>query len=296
MSMQPGIWWLASYPKSGNTWLRTVLTILVSGKPLDINDMGSLGVMGGLRFAFDDALGINTADLSFEEEANLRPRVYEIWAAEAERPLYCKVHDACHLAPSGEPLFPVTATRGAVYVVRDPRAVAVSYANHGMRPIEEIIARMDTPTAMMAESPRRLARQLRQRLLRWSDHVESWLNAPFPVHLLRYEDMKTDPHAAFAGVARFLDLPCTSEAIAAAVDATTFSRLQARERDVGFSEKPWNSAAFFREGTIDGWRRSLTPEQATRITASHGAVMRRLGYDVTLAPFASEQQDLVDAQ
>jgi aryl sulfotransferase len=296
MSMQPGIWWLASYPKSGNTWLRTVLTILVSGKPLDINDMGSLGVMGGLRFAFDDALGINTADLSFEEEANLRPRVYEIWAAEAERPLYCKVHDACHLTSSGEPLFPVTATRGAVYVVRDPRAVAVSYANHGMRPIEEIIARMDTPTAMMAESPRRLARQLRQRLLRWSDHVESWLNSPFPVHLLRYEDMKTDPHAAFAGVARFLDLPCTSEAIAAAVDATTFSRLQARERDVGFSEKPWNSAAFFREGTIDGWRRSLTPEQATRITASHGAVMRRLGYDVTLAPFASEQQDLVDAR
>jgi aryl sulfotransferase len=296
MSTQPGIWWLASYPKSGNTWLRTVLTILVSGKPLDINDMGSLGVMAGLRFAFDDALGINTADLPFEQETNLRPRVYEIWAAEAKRPLYCKVHDACHLTPSGEPLFPTAATRGAVYVVRDPRAVAVSYANHGTRPIEEIIARMDTPTAMMAESPQRLARQLRQRLLRWSDHVESWLNAPFPVHLLRYEDMKTDPHAAFAGVARFLDLPCTSEAIAAAVDATTFSRLQAREREVGFAEKPWNSAAFFREGTIDGWRRSLTPEQATRITASHGAVMRRLGYDVTLAPFAAEQQDLVDAR
>jgi hypothetical protein len=130
---------------------------------------------------------------------------------------------------------------------------------------------------------------LRQILLRWSDHVESWLAAPFPVHLLRYEDMQTDPHAAFATMAAFLGLPRAHESIAAAVAAASFSRLQAQEREAGFIERPPPSAAFFREGSVDGWRRILTPSQTSRIVASHGAVMRRLGYDTALAPFTAKR-------
>ena len=292
--MPRAIWWLASYPKSGNTWLRTVLVSLTSNGSLDINDMGSLGPMASLRSAFDDTLGIDSADLPFEHQANLRPRVYETWAAEAERPLYCKVHDACHLTPAGEPLIPPAATRGAIYVARDPRAVAVSYSHHSGRALDATIARMDSD-ATIDGSPIGLSRALRQRLLRWSDHVDSWLTAPFPVHLVRYEDMLADPHAAFAGIAAFLGLACDRAAIDAAVAATAFSRLQEKERTVGFTEKPWSAAAFFREGRSDGWRRALTPEQAERIVAAHGPMMRRLGYDVTLSPFAAEK-DLVAAR
>src|SRR5712691_5956529 len=101
--------------------------------------------------------------------------------------------------------------------------------------------------------------------------------------------MLADPHTAIGAVAAFLSLPVDSEVIAAAVEATTFARLQAQEREAGFTEKPRQAAAFFREGKIDGWRRALTREQAARIVASHGAVMRRLGYDVTLAPFTAER-------
>ena len=64
---------------------------------------------------------------------------------------------------------------------------------------------------------------------------------------------------------------------------------QAQERETGFIERPRTASAFFREGTVDGWRRALTPDQAARIVASHGAVMRRLGYDVTLAPIGVER-------
>jgi hypothetical protein len=148
---------------------------------------------------------------------------------------------------------------------------------------------MDHPAATYGGSTIRLSQHLGQRLLRWSDHVESWLAAPFPVHLTRYEDMLADPHAAIGAVAAFLGLPCDSRTIAAAVEATTFSRLQGQEREAGFTEKPRYAAAFFREGNVDGWRRTLTPEQAARIVAAHGAVMRRLGYDLTLAPFAAER-------
>ena len=277
--MAAGIWWLASYPKSGNTWLRAVLSTITSGRPVDINAMHRLGPSADGRSPFDEALGISSADLSLEQELNLRPRAYEVWAEAARRPLYCKAHDASHFTPAGEPLFSAAATRGAVYVVRDPRAVAVSLAAYMAWTIDEAIAWMDDPVATSASSSRRLSHHLRILLLRWHNHVESWLTAPFPVHLMRYEDMLADPHATFAAAAAFLGLPCNSDAIEAAVAETTFSRLREQEQRAGFSEKPRSAGAFFREGRADSWRQELTPEQAARIVTAHGATMRRLGYD-----------------
>jgi aryl sulfotransferase len=279
-----GIWWLASYPKSGNTWLRVALASLLSGRPADINAMPYVSVIANSRANFDKALGIGSANLTVEQETNLRPRAYEVWAADAAQPLYCKTHDAYRYTPAGEPLFPTAVTLGAVYVVRDPRAVAVSLANHRASPLDGIILRMDDPEAGYAVSSPRLSPQLLQRSGRWRDHIDSWLGAPFPVHLVRYEDMHRDPHATFAAVAAFFGLPSDRERIAAMVDAASFGRLQAQERATGFIEKPIQAAAFFREGSIDGWRRALLPEQAARIVDANEAVMRRLGYDTDLAP------------
>ena len=281
--MRGGIWWLASYPKSGNTWLRAILATLMSGKPVDINAMAFLGPHAASRPHFDRALGVDSTSLSYEQELNLRPRVYEILAADAERPLYCKTHVAYLATPAGEALFPATATRGAVYVVRDPRAVAVSSVHFMARSIDETIAAMDNPAEVFAGSTHRLSQHLRQPLLRWCEHVESWLAAPFPVHLLRYEDMLADPRAAVRAVAEFLCLPASGATIAMAVAATSFARLQAQERETGFAESPRHAAAFFREGEADGWRRALTPAQADRLVAAHGHVMRRLGYETNLA-------------
>jgi aryl sulfotransferase len=172
-------------------------------------------------------------------------------------------------------------------VVRDPRAVAVSFAHHRGRDIDDTIDRMEDPGGAWAPVSQ-LSQQLNERPGHWSHHVESWLGAPFPVHLLRYEDMHGDPHSAFAAVARFLGLPSDSERIAAAVEAAAFPRLQAQERAAGFIEKPSRSPVFFREGRVDGWRQVLTAEQATRIVTAHGAVMRRCDYDTQLLPLTAE--------
>lgn len=284
-----GIWWLASYPKSGNTWLRAFIATLITGEPADINKMTLLGGIASDRPAFDEALGIAAADLTLEQQTNLRPHAYEIWVGEAERPLYCKAHDCYHFTPAGEPLFPTAATRGAVYVVRDPRAVTVSLAHHTGGTIDAAIARMADPRESLSSAEDRLHQQLHQRLQTWSEHVQSWLAAPFPVHLVRYEDMHADPGVAFGAVARFLGLPSDPERIASAVAATTFARLQAQERASGFFEKPPQAAEFFREGRVDGWRQALTPEQAARIVATHGAVMRRCNYDLSLMPLAAQR-------
>jgi aryl sulfotransferase len=284
-----GIFWLASYPKSGNTWLRAFVAALVSGEPVDINKLTFLGGIASDRFGFDEALGVAAAELTLEQQTNLRPRAYEIWAAEAQRPLYCKAHDCHHLTPAGEPLFPTKATRGAVYIVRDPRAVAVSLAHHTGRTIDAEIARLADSGASFSNAQDRLDLQLQQRLGTWSGHVQSWLAAPFPVHVVRYEDMHANPAAAFGAIARFLDLPHDPENIAAAIAATTLSRLQEQERASGFVERPRHSAAFFRDGRVDGWRTALTPEQAARIVEAHGAVMRQWGYDPLIVPLSVER-------
>jgi aryl sulfotransferase len=286
-AMSAGIWWIASYPKSGSTWLRAAIASLLSDEPIDINRLRELGPSAASRALFDDTLAIRAADLSLTQETNLRPRAYEIWAAEAPTPPYCKTHDAYRLTPAGEPLFPTAVTRGAVYVVRDPRAVAVSFADHSGEPIDDTIALMNETAATLRPSSRESSKDLRQSLLRWGDHVESWLSAPFPVHLVRYEDMKTEPSRTFAQLADFLDIRCDRDRIAATVEATQFARLQAQEREAGFIEGSPRGAAFFREGQIDGWRRVLTADQATRIAAAHAAVMRRMGYD-TAFPRSSE--------
>jgi hypothetical protein len=106
--------------------------------------------------------------------------------------------------------------------MHDPRAVAVSLASSKAEPIDRATARMDDPDETLSGSTARSHQHMRQRLLRWSEHVESWLGAPFPVHLLRYEDMHADPHAAFAAAAAFLGLPHGPEQIAAAIDASSF--------------------------------------------------------------------------
>lgn len=283
--MPAGVWWLASYPKSGNTWLRAFLWTLVFRKALNINELRSLGPFAGSRSQFDRALGIESETLSRDQEARLRPRVFETWAAEAARQLYCMAHDAYRLTPSGEPLFPTAATRGAVYVARDPRAVAVSIAHYMAQPIDEAIASMDNPARISGSSTKRGTNHLRQSLLRWSEHVESWLGAPFPVHLVRYEDFHADPVAAFGAVATFLSLASTTEAISTAIEAAAFSRLKAQERDRDFVERPHQAASFFREGRAEGWRYVLTAEQAARVVAAHGPTMRRLGYALETKPF-----------
>jgi|GEM_PF-2595536 len=100
-------------------------------------------------------------------------------------------------------MFPPGVSRGAVYIVRDPRDVAVSYAHFMGAGMDETIRRMgDTATAL----PNRFnLLQFPQPLGTWSEHVVSWLDdSGMPVHLVRYEDLLAEPATELAKVAVFL--------------------------------------------------------------------------------------------
>jgi len=274
-----GIYWLASYPKSGNTWLRLFLeNLLDNGNSFDLNNLRFTAHNAAERQRFDRILDICSSDLTDDEIANARPRQFELEAAAATAPLLYKTHDAWRLTPAGEPLFPPAVTRGVVYLVRDPRDVAISMAHHMGQSVDQIIVRMANPQAVMERASIRMPGQLPQLLTTWSGHAASWLSAPVPLLLLKYEEMLADPIISFGKAAGFLGYKRTPEQIRAAVEAVRFERLQEMEETTGFGEKPPQAERFFRRGITGGWRDSLTPEQAGRITADHGEMMRLFGY------------------
>ncbi len=272
-----GIYWLASYPKSGNTWFRTFLANLMSGSdtPVDINDLHH--TIASSRGWLDEVLGFDTGELHPDEVDRLRPHVYR-WSLRAAEPSYHKIHDAYH-AVGAEPLPSREATLGALYIIRNPLDVAPSYANHRGSSIDSAIDAMCDPAHALSRGTRGLPHQVRQHLGTWSEHVTSWVDAPgLPCTVIRYEDMKADPVPTFTRAVQFLRAPDDPARIARALDFSAFDRLAQMERERGFRERNPRTGSFFRKGAAGDWRQTLTPEQVRRIIDAHAPVMRRFGY------------------
>src|SRR5262249_16628752 len=246
--------------------------------PADINALAATPIASS-RLLFDQTVGYAASDLTLDEIDCLRPRVYEHLAATAAETLYMKVHDAFTMTTTGEPLFSVAATQGALYFLRNPLDVCVSFAHHAACEVETILRAMSDAQYALDAQTDRLPRQLRQRLLSWSQHVLSWVKeTPFPVHVVRYEDMHQCPLETFAQAAAFAGLPHEPERVAKAWYQSRFAVLQSQERAHGFQEKSPRAVSFFRQGTIGSWRQGLTPAQVQRLVGAHREVMQRFGY------------------
>lgn len=271
--------WIASYPKSGNTWLRTFLSNLRrdSDEPVDIDALDRTPIASA-RDLLDDLVACELSNLTASEVERLRPDAYEVLARREERPRLFKVHDACIETVDGHRLFPADATRGALYVVRHPYDVAVSLSHQVPCTLDAAIAVMADPEFCLGGFSDRPSLQVRQRVTTWNRHVTSWLRAPFPVCVLRYEDMLAEPIVVFSKAARFLELPTERARVAKAVAHSGFDVLSAQERDHGFREKGAQVRRFFREGRAGAGREQLTRAQRDSILDVHGPVMDQLGY------------------
>src|ERR1700722_2653406 len=173
-----GIVWLASFPKSGNTWFRILLANLMSGKsePADINNLDELNDgIASSRNEFESMTMIDSDLISHDDIDGLRPRVYEAISREATELCWMKAHDAYTLTSKGEPLLGKGVARAAVYLVRDPREVSLSLAFHNNTTVDEAIKLINgTDSTLGVRGNYGLASQLRQKLLGWSQHVLSW--------------------------------------------------------------------------------------------------------------------------
>ena len=116
-----GILWIASYPKSGNTWFRAFLENLRrdASQPVDINDFQI--VPANRRRMFDDATGGGINRVDGGRGGAPSPAGLPLCVADnSGETVFLKIHDACTVVPGGGPLIPPEATAGAVYIIRNP--------------------------------------------------------------------------------------------------------------------------------------------------------------------------------
>lgn len=267
--------WIASYPKSGNTWVRAFLSnYLADGEsPASINDL--VGRIASDRRTFDEVTGVEASELTAAEIARYRAEAYRVLAREHDGTLYLKIHDAA--TRGAAPLIPADVTAAAIYIIRNPLDVAVSLASHLDCSIDEAVTHV-CEGLTLAEPKGALRIQIEQRVLSWSAHVRSWLDGrEFPVTCIRYEDMISSPGEAFRRLVEAAGEPFDADRLNRAIDGADFRVLQAQEREVGFSERR-SKSPFFRQGRSGQWRQALDSGQVSRIVAAHMPEMKAFGY------------------
>ena len=297
MSAPEPYWYLASYPKSGNTWCRVFITELRRLAGLDsaeataaaqqeeqelrLNRDLATGSIVSSRHWLDDQLGIDSSDLSWAELDKVRGRAGHQRALYAECLRYHKVHDA-FMSPdsAGRPVVPVEGCCGAVVVIRHPADVAVSLSHFFSWPLERCLAFLLDEQAGLCRSSKRGGQQVRQFMGTWANHVHSWLDQQqIPVLLLRYEDLLAAPQSQFSRLATFLELPAQPELLAEAVANTSFQTLQAKEeQEGGFHERPDGCERFFRSGRSGEGREQLNSDQLAQLDELFGSTLQHLGY------------------
>lgn len=268
--------WLASYPKSGNTWMRTFLHNLFANgsQPVDLNKIDEFCLGASYSAWYRKYTSTPLTELTEEEITKYRPLVQRDFTTSFPDSVFVKTHNFLG-EHNGVDLHNMDVTAGAIYIVRNPLDVAISMISHFGIPLDAAIETM----AMESAGTDLNSIHVPEHYGSWSTNVRSWTQTPNPQLLvMRYEDMLAKPRTSFKRVTNFLGLKPSSERLERAIRFSSFKVLKAQEQKSGFKEKSKVASAFFREGKAEQWREKLTPDQVRRIIADHSEQMRRFGY------------------
>ena len=269
--------WLASYPKSGNTWLRLVLANYLTNatQPFPVNQLGRMGGGDAVAAQYSAVAGRGLDGLDEDAILALRPKVLRGYALNGADVNLLKTHNPNrHIR--GVEMIPPSLSKAAIYIIRNPLDVVGSYKAHYGITIEQTVEAMgrDDHVVMGAGTA------VTQFPGAWSSHVQSWTGAKaFPVTVLRYEDMQTDPVETFTKALTALGAPVDAARLERALEFSAFDQAREQEAAHGFIEKGQRaSAPFFRSGASGGWKDTMPENLVQRIIADHGRVMRKFGY------------------
>jgi hypothetical protein len=270
--------WLASYPKSGNTWLRAFIYNLIEqpARP------GRIAVLPDYFESESDPRwylpllgGKALKDCGAEEIFALRTTVHRhIASSRPDGTVFVKTHNQFGTYKQ-HPLHEMSVSSGAICIVRNPLDVVLSTADHFGLGIDDAIDFMaddwtGTPSDM---------ENVVSYLGSWSGHAHSWSSLNHPqIIVLRYEDMLDKPLKAFGRVARLLGLGKDRERIRRAIRFSSFTELSKQEAAEGFIERSPTSKAFFRKGKKNQWVEALSDDQVARIIERHREIMAQFRY------------------
>ena len=273
--------WLASYPKSGNTWLRMSLKSYYQ-KPnekfrLDDSVLDSFRAQSFPEQKLLDHLKV---DYSKFEEIVKNWETMQDYINLNKKTNFLKTHNAMCTVGSHQ-FTSLRNTKGAIYLVRDPRDVLVSLSHHMGLNYEKTFEHLSS--SYNFEYPSSGNKRYKKSLMgTWSDHYNSWKNyKSCQILIIRYEDMVTDEINTFTKVINYLseidDAEFNDEKLKKALKQTQFSELQQMEKKEGFEEKG-KGELFFRKGKIGTWKDEVSPNLINKIEKFFKKEMEKLGY------------------
>jgi hypothetical protein len=248
--LRPTDTFLVGHPKSGNTWITYMLAALV--------------------------------EKHFDKRATLA-NLQEFIPAFHARDL--KIGTCSHL-PSPRmfrnegPKFPALYPR-TIYIVRDPRAVLLSYYHHCLHDSPDKNWKLDAFIDEMMEFG--CIKRLEPYIIRWDKQVSDWLQRAKrqPVKIVKYEDIKKDRRKVLQEVVQFLGISCTDQDIAQAVQRSSFENMRKEEEIYGaepYSGTKGEGGFFMRRGKVDSWKEELSAQARRRIETEFGGAMKKVGY------------------
>ena len=274
--MDEGLIWLASYPKSGNTWLRCLLEAYRCNGQLNINDM-RIATGDSSRVMTQCVCPIDAKNLTEVETYLLRPAALLQMLATTKVPRFVKTHFS-NMQPIGcAPFIPACWTSRAVYIVRDPRSIAVSASAHFGYSTEQMVRFMASDQFSIATETKEDP-HTQVYIGDWSKHVESWQKeTQFPVFLLKYEDLLENTEQVFKVLIEFLGMEYDEARAKRSIRAASLRNLRKAEDKDGFRERSRKAERFFNQGGTR-WEQELGPKFVSQIEKDHHETMKKWGY------------------
>lgn len=259
--------WMASFPKSGNTWVRFMYLAHVL-KYLDINANSRITYSDAMPHIYQAVSSLSLEHMCMEHRVVLRgAALIHLLAEAAHRPIIVKTHCA-NIDINSIKLIPYELTKTSVLLVRDPRDVALSYARF-------LNCDVDKAIELMEDKRHRLCSNvvIPQYVSSWSMHTFSWIKYAKPL-VVKYEDLMEDTTHWFKEILKLWSED--TEGAGKAVDMANLANLQLQEKKHGFIEN-FGHHRFFGPGG-SRWKNKLTKDQVDRIEKEHGEMMNELGY------------------
>lgn len=281
-------WYIASYPKSGNTWCRLFIQQVIHLKNYfdltgkinldDINDLLiNIGSIASSRDWIDDQLGVDSRLLNMKEIELARRKIGLSSPTFADSFRYHKIHDFFYGHYSKKPIVPIERCSGIVYLIRHPVDIAISMKHFFLWDIDSSVNFLMNNNAYLNVDNH--GQQVSQFLGSWDMHVESWTSQSCtPILLLRYEDLIYKSESSFTKLSKFLNITNEKKIISKAIQDTNFFKLKKIEEKKGFREKPQHTDSFFRSGKVGDGFEILSSDQIKKLENKFKLVLERFNY------------------
>ena len=270
------ILWIASYPKSGNTWIRALIsTYLYSNE-----EKFKFKLLEKIPKFIQEKFIFPVADLNELKKNPLK--IAEFWKSAQLRVnldneiKFFKTHNAC-ISYKDKWFTDETNTAGYVYIVRDPRSIACSLASHSKISIEQAVSDLLNENNVGFNGPYKLAELPGS----WKINYLSWKKKKkFEGIIVKYEDLMDNADNEFKKILVFLNkfkkIDINKKKISKSIISCSFSNLSKMENQFGFEEA--QNDKFFRKGKKDSWKNELNTNLRKKLEDNFKNEMIELGY------------------